>query len=298
MSKSFKVITYILVLLIGNLVICNFCWAGESEGKLKGDQLKGISLMPLEKDTVIQGIYFRKGTCLRLTSEGRVFDARIYETHVIDGENYYEGTTIYFDERQKVSSIRLGRDQVIDGIEFKNDTVIHFNQDGSLGQVILGRDQVIQQNDFIKGTQVYFDQDGNLSKAYPFIEGQEIRGYKVRLRWPVTFYPSGAIYSLSLAENQIIDDIPSLAGDFKYAGFYESGRLKEAFVAEDTEISGIQVPELSKITLYESGQMESLLLSRLAQVHNRIFGRDCLITFDEEGQIDSVNENCGYFSLN
>ena len=287
----------ILALLFG-VIFSDCCIAGSIDGDLKGDQLKGIILVPLEKDTEIQGIYFRRGTCLRLTSEGRIFDAKLHEAHTIQGFLYYPGTTIYFDKFGNVSSIRLGRNQRIRDIEFRNETDIHFNQDGTLGLVILGRDQEIQGNYFIKGSQVYFDETGHLNKAYPFIEGQKIAGYATMLRWPVTFYPSGKVYSLCLAKDQIIQDIPCLAGEFKYVDFYESGNLKGFFVAENVNISDINVPKESKISLYETGQLETLLLSDETYIYNKKYGKDCIIMFDENGVINSVNEDCGYYITN
>jgi len=287
----------ILVLLFG-VILPESCFAGSIDGDLKGDQLKDIILVPLEKDIEIQGIYFRKGTCLRLTSEGRIFDAKIHEAHTIQGNLYYPGTTVYFDKYGKVSSVRLDRDQRIKDVEFRSETDIYFNQDGTLGLVILGRNQEIQGNYFIKGSQVYFDENGNLNKAYPFIKGQKIAGYETMLRWPVMFYRSGKVYSLCLVNDQIIKDIPCLAGEFKYVDFYESGNLKGSFVAENANISDINVPKKSKVTLYESGQLESLLLSDKIYINNKKYDKDCLIMFDEQGVISSVNEDCGYYITN
>ena len=278
MHKRNVFLICILVLLFG-VIFSEVCFAGSIDGDLKGDQLKGVILVPLEKDMEIQGIHFRKGTCLRLTSEGRIFDAKLHEAHTIQGYLYYPGATIYFDKYGKVSSVRLDRNQRIKDIEFRSETDIYFNQDGTLGLVVLGRDQEIQGNYFIKGSQVYFDENGALNKAYPFIGGQKIAGYETMLKWPVMFYPSGKVYSLCLVNDQIIQDIPCLAGEFKYVDFYESGNLKGCFIAESVNISNINIPKKSKIILYESEQLESLLLSDKAYINNKKYDFSFIVVF-------------------
>ena len=65
---------------------------------------------------------------------------------------------------------------------------------------------------------------------------------------------------------------------------------------EDVIISNVKVLAESKITFYESGILESVLLSSPACVNNKRYNPDCLLTFSEQGKIGSVNESCGFFT--
>ncbi|MFH1684095.1 MAG: PsbP-related protein [Candidatus Margulisiibacteriota bacterium] len=99
------------------------------------------------------------------------------------------------------------------------------------------------------------------------------------------FYGSGRLKTAWLAEDTAIQGIKYKNGNS--IDFYESGRIKEGVLAEDTAMQGIIINEGERVGFYDSGMIKGWLLNGDMFIQGIKYAGGSRISFYESGKVKS-----------
>ncbi|MBU4488267.1 MAG: hypothetical protein KKI13_04290 [Candidatus Omnitrophica bacterium] len=219
--------------------------------RINFDDSGKILLSNLERSPDIQGIICEKGS-IELYESGKLKSGRLLRDQNVQGVQFPRGTGIHLLESGELMSVWLGQDYEKDGIKFARGNSLSFYKSGKISSGVLSGDQIVQNIPCAKGA-ITLTEAGKLTYAL-LSQDAKIDGILCAKNNKLFLYESGKLKQATLAQNQDIQDIPCAKGEVE---FYESGKLKNCILAQDKELQGVRCFKDSKISLSDSGKLDS-----------------------------------------
>lgn len=162
----------------------------------------------------------------------------------------------------------LARDYAIADGTLPEGTELRFPGGGMLAR--LSRRAAIQKRELPPAATIHFDAAGKVRgfwlHADAAIAGHVIRGHEDGV--PNTLYDSGALRSIWLAGDEVIDGVPVTSsgnvlrmgwrvmslGTQRMVYFYEDGRLRQAMLSRDAQVGGVLYRKGDVVRFDEEGQ--------------------------------------------
>ena len=267
--------TLILLLIINCLSInqdsgvINF---GEVQSYKKGDFMSAPGwkeYATLEKDTLINGILFKKGTEVDYDGSGknRLSSGTLAKDQKIGGATYAANTSVAFYESGKLMWGILQKNTNIKGIKLKG--LGYFFENGKIKSGTLAEDITIDNKNLIKNTQFSIDENGKL-KNIIMPKEQIIQNIKLPAKTIVYFYETGEVHELTFQEDTNLNgiwfkggyptiEVPDQIITARYpVKFYKSGKILEGISAKNQIVQGQKIEKEKKIIFDEDEKILSI----------------------------------------
>lgn len=178
----------------------------------------------------------------------------------IKGKNLFE---IWPEEGQKINDM-----------EFKeNEAHIRFREDGSVENIHLEKEKEIQKIRWGENNWLEFYPNGKVSEGI-LADDQSFKGLNMKGRTELSFYSDGQIKGAKIAstsnwQNYVIKGEDKFSSvDTSDVDFWPNGKIKNALLAQELK-EGTYYCGNGAISFYESGKLESCVLSREVLIRKR-----------------------------
>lgn len=133
---------------------------------------------------------------------------------------------------------------------------ISFHRNGRLESCVLARDTDVVGHLLPEGTRLFLEPDGTLDDVW-------------------------------LGRDTVLEGILWDGGGKMMAGFHRNGRLRYAFLEEDTEIQGVpcEASVLTEVRFHPDGTLAGCKLARAFVLHGVLLERGAVIELDPEGRL-------------
>lgn len=196
-----------------------------------------ISSGELAKDTIINGVTYKKGDWVYFNLDGKI--SSIYHTltkdTIINGINFKVNDTIKYNNKGDILAIRWKK--LCDGSP--NISSIYFYSNGKVKLMMINDETpAINDIEYKLGSDIYFYYNGKVKEG-TLKKDTTISGIKYKKGSIIHFYPNGKVRDGQLAKDATIDGITYKADYDCYIWFHDNGKVDHGKLAKDTIINGV-----------------------------------------------------------
>jgi hypothetical protein len=248
----------------------------------------------LHSPQTLQGIAFPSGTYISVSEKGAMTGFTSTKACSIPSFRFAPVLNAEFDEDGILRKCFLAEPAIIQGIKFEKGKEVLLYRDGTLEEWQLPPDKL--QKDRYVG-KIRLLPDDRIAEKYAsgqvevvVLAGNDIRMIdRIPYRYKITFYPSGAIKEVFVADTCHIQGLPITSQS--NAEFYENAKLKTAFLGDSATIDGIAFRgdgfnESWEIGFFENGKIRKGFLNTPQLIGGKKYGTNAKLFFTKSGSVE------------